>query len=204
MQYLFYSAEHFFFAASCSTVKNIETPDTTPAEETSQPEPLSRIIYSPGQKDAKSLYQFFVSRGTHENKTKARKIAKLYIEEAAVEGINSDIAFVQMCLETNYLRYGNLVTKDKNNFCGLGAISAEQPGLKFNSMREGVRAHIQHLHAYATTEDIPLKMELADPRYKYVKPRGKSPDIFGLSGTWAADKEYGAKLDRLLSELEKF
>ena len=71
-------------------------------------------------------------------------------------------------------------------------------------MKEGVRAHIQHLHAYGTTEDIPLKNELVDPRYKFVKPRGKATDIFGLAGTWAADKEYGAKLDRLLSELEEF
>ena len=109
-----------------------------------------------------------------------------------------------MCLETNFLRYGNLVKKEWNNFCGLGAIDKNNPGLKFDTMRLGVRAHVQHLHAYATTSDILLKQELIDPRYKYVNPRGKSPDIFGLSGTWASDKQYSEKLERFLQALEQF
>ena len=191
------------FVTSCSTARNLNELDSF-SEPQEEQKKILRTIYSVGIKNAESLYKFFITKCPDGNKAKAKKIAKLYITECQTEGINSDIAFVQMCLETNYLRYGNLVTKDKNNFCGLGAIDKNNPGLKFKSMKEGVRAHIQHLHAYGTTEDIPLKNELVDPRYKFVKPRGKAPDIFGLAGTWAADKEYGAKLDRLLSELEEF
>ncbi len=191
------------FVTSCSTARNLNELDSF-SEPQEEQKKILRTIYSAGIKNAESLYKFFIAKCPDGNKAKAKKIAKLYITECQTEGINSDIAFVQMCLETNYLRYGNLVTKDKNNFCGLGAIDKNTPGLKFKSMKEGVRAHIQHLHAYGTTEDIPLKNELVDPRYKFVKPRGKATDIFGLAGTWAADKEYGAKLDRLLSELEEF
>lgn len=191
------------FVTSCSTARNLNELDSF-SEPQEEQKKILRTIYSAGIKNAESLYKFFIAKCPDGNKAKAKKIAKLYITECQTEGINSDIAFVQMCLETNYLRYGNLVTKDKNNFCGLGAIDKNNPGLNFKSMKEGVRAHIQHLHAYGTTEDIPLKNELVDPRYKFVKPRGKATDIFGLAGTWAADKEYGAKLDRLLSELEEF
>lgn len=191
------------FVTSCSTARNLNELDSF-SEPQEEQKKILRTIYSAGIKNAESLYKFFIAKCPDGNKAKAKKITKLYITECQTEGINSDIAFVQMCLETNYLRYGNLVTKDKNNFCGLGAIDKNNPGLKFKSMKEGVRAHIQHLHAYGTTEDISLKNELVDPRYKFVKPRGKAPDIFGLAGTWAADKEYGAKLDRLLSELEEF
>lgn len=166
-------------------------------------EPVSRLIAADGTRDADTLYRFFISH-CRKNKLKAKVIAKLYIEECRTEGINSDVAFIQMCHETNFLQYGNLVKKQWNNFCGLGAINAENPGLKFKTMRDGVRAHVQHLHAYATTSDILLKQELIDPRYKYVNPRGKSPDIFGLSGTWASDKQYSEKLERYLQALEQF
>lgn len=166
---------------------------------------LSRQIFSSGKKTQKELYDFYKKNCPKGGKyLKAKKIAKLYIEECNTEGINSDIAFVQMCLETNFLRYGNLVKSSWNNFCGLGAIDKNNPGLKFKNIKLGVRAHVQHLHAYATTNDIVLKNELVDPRYKYVNPRGKAQDIFGLAGTWATDKEYGNKLNRLLETLEKF
>jgi hypothetical protein len=128
-------------------------------------------------------------------------LAEYYIDEAAAEGVNHDTAFAQMCLETGFLRYGGLVTADKNNFCGLGAIGPEQPGLAFPDPQTGVRAHIQHLKAYASQS--PLNNELVDPRYRYVK-LGSSPTIHGLAGTWAADKRYSEKIAAILERLYDF
>ena len=128
-------------------------------------------------------------------------LSYLYVEEAAAEGVNHDTAFAQMCLETGFLRYGGLVTPDKNNFCGLGAIGPEQPGLAFPDPRTGVRAHIQHLKAYASTE--PLNQALVDPRYQYVR-RGSSPTIHGLTGTWAVDTAYSDKISGILKRLYDF
>jgi hypothetical protein len=130
-----------------------------------------------------------------------KDLAYFYSEEAAIEGVNHDAAFAQMCLETGFLRYGGLVTPDMNNFCGLGSIGPGQNGERFPDPRTGVRAHIQHLKAYAT--DAPLKQELVDPRYRWVK-YGSSPAITGLSGTWASDKNYAQKISNILERLYNF
>ncbi|WP_439647465.1 glucosaminidase domain-containing protein [Brucepastera parasyntrophica] len=130
---------------------------------------------------------------------KVQRLITLYVEEAEIEGVNPDVAFIQMCLETGFLRFGGLVTPDMNNFCGLGSIGPGQKGNIFPDERTGVRAHIQHLKAYASPE--PLVGDLVDPRYKWVNPKGKSPEIHGLAGTWAADPEYGEKLKKLLDHL---
>ncbi len=167
-------------------------------------QPVSRSIAGRGVKSAPSLEAFFLSHCPGANRAKVRRMAVYYIEEASLEGINSDVAFVQMCHETNFLRFGNLVSADMNNFCGLGAIDAEHRGLSFETERLGVRAHIQHLHAYGTPESVKLNNPLIDTRYKYVRPRGKAPDIQGLTGTWAADKKYSEKLEKYLCELEGF
>ena len=131
----------------------------------------------------------------------ALELAGYYIEEAAAEGVNHDTAFAQMCLETGFLRYGGLVGPEMNNFCGLGAVSPERPGEVFPDPQTGVRAHIQHLKAYAIEE--PLNGELVDPRYRWVR-YGSSPTIKGLSGTWAKDTGYSGKIIGILRRLYEF
>ncbi len=167
-------------------------------------EHCSRMLAFSGSKNEDALVRFFRSHNKSVSKRKIKNMARLYIREADDEGINSDVAFVQMCLETGFLRFGNLVKPEMNNFCGLGAMDEEHPGIYFDSMEEGIRAHIQHLHAYATNEEVPLKNELIDPRYTWVHKTKYACDVFELAGQWAADKDYGLKLDRLLSELEGF
>jgi hypothetical protein len=103
-----------------------------------------------------------------------------------------------MCLETGFLRYGGLVISEMNNFCGLGAIGPGQPGEWFPTVELGVRAHIQHLKAYAS--DQPLEGELVDPRFPLVR-RGSSPAVQGLAGSWAADKLYAEKIELILGRL---
>lgn len=180
---------------SCTTTK-------APKEVSSSGMKVSPVIADSGVKSATQLVDFFMSRNPQGNRDQVVRLANYYVEEAAEEGINSDVAFVQMCLETGFLRFGGLVTPEMNNFCGLGAIDETKRGEWFLTEQIGVRAHIQHLHAYGTTGQ--LKGELVDNRYKYVNPRGKSPDVFGLAGTWAADKAYGQKLWTLLTALDKF
>lgn len=165
---------------------------------------ISRVLYDQGIKSPKQLYNFFMANNPGADKKQIKRMAKYYVEEAAMEGINSDCAFVQMCLETGFLRFGGLVTPDMHNYCGLGAMDAEHPGEVFPNEQMGVRAHIQHLHAYATTSDVQLVNECIDRRYKYVNPRGKAPTIEGLTRTWAMDPLYDQKLERLLNMLELF
>ena len=155
-------------------------------------------IMGKGRVSGEKLASFLLMNNARADNDFVISLSGFYLEEAAVEGVDHDVAFAQMCLETGFLRYGGLVTPDMNNFCGLGAIGPEQPGHNFPDPRTGVRAHIQHLKAYAAEE--PLKQELVDPRFRYVK-RGSSPAIYGLAGTWAADKLYSEKIAGILQRL---
>jgi hypothetical protein len=125
-------------------------------------------------------------------------IAMLYREEGIREGINYDIAFSQMCVETNFLRFGGEIKPSQNNFAGLGSIGGSAEGAAFSSARIGVRAHIQHLKAYATTE--PMVLEIVDPRFNFVA-RGIAPIVSRLSGRWTADPLYGDKILAVLKRL---
>lgn len=130
-----------------------------------------------------------------------KNLAELYLEEANREGVNPDIAFTQMCLETGFLRFDGTVEKHQNNFCGLGVIGNGVKGLEFDNVRQGVRAHIQHLKAYASTQE--LNTELVDERFKYVK-RGSATYLSGLTGKWASDSKYDKKIRSLLDRLYQF
>ncbi len=125
-------------------------------------------------------------------------IAKLYREEARVEGVNYDIAFCQMCLETNFLRFGDNIRPTQNNFGGLATVGGDSESASFASARIGVRAHIQHLKAYASIE--PLVQELVDPRFRFVT-RGIAPEVDRLGGRWTADLQYGTKITALVRRL---
>lgn len=163
---------------------------------------ISRKITDSGVLSASALVNFFMSQNHNISLSRVSRIASYYIEEAKAEGINSDIAFAQMCLETGYLNFGKIVTPDMNNFCGLGAVDEEKRGEVFTSERMGVRAHIQHLQAYGTIGE--LKRECIDARYKWVTPRGKAVTVHDLSGTWAMDRKYGEKLEFILMRMESF
>ncbi len=195
-----------FFFFSFFTVLFITSCLSTTSKDTLLPEAVyqesSVFITGKPIKSSTQLYQFFMAQNPSGNEDKVILMAALYVSECAIEGVNSDIAFVQMCLETGFLRFGGLVTEDMNNFCGLGAIDESQRGNSFATVKEGIRAHVQHLKGYGT--DSPLVQECIDPRYKWINPKGKSPTIFGLAGTWAADKAYGDKLYALIQRLGWF
>lgn len=125
-------------------------------------------------------------------------LPKLYREEATVEGVNYDIAFCQMCLETAFLRFGGDLKSEQNNFAGLGTIGGGTEAASFESARIGVRAQIQHLKAYASLE--PLVQEVVDPRFRFVT-RGIASSIEQLSGRWSADLEYGNKIMAMMKRL---
>jgi len=158
------------------------------------------LIATYGRAQAQQLIAFFAETNPRADRERLSEIARAYVEEAAAEGINSDVAFCQMAIETDYLRFGGNVRPSQNNFCGLGVTGGGQPGLSFPSVQIGVRAHIQHLKAYANAE--PLRKRCVDPRFALVR-RGQAPFVEDLAGAWATDSQYAAKLNRRLAALEK-
>ncbi|WP_414527497.1 N-acetylmuramoyl-L-alanine amidase [Nodularia chucula] len=125
-------------------------------------------------------------------------LPKLYREEGNAEGVNYDLAFCQMCLETGFLRFGGGIKSEQNNFSGLGSIGGGAEAASFPSARIGVRAHIQHLKAYASLE--PLVNEVVDPRFRFIT-RGIAPSIYQISGRWSVDLDYGTKIFSLMKRL---
>lgn len=119
------------------------------------------------------------------------ELVSYYYEEATKEGVRPDVAFAQALHETGNFSYGGTVTPDQNNYCGLGTTSDYVQGGYFPSAQIGVRAHIQHLLAYATTRTP--SSDIVDPRYAMVR------DIYGamtlphwldLNGRWAVPGTY--------------
>ena len=110
------------------------------------------------------------------------KLVKYFYEEGEAEGVRGDVALAQSIHETGYFQFGNLVQPEQYNFAGIGATGPGHPGNTFASARIGIRAQIQHLKAYASTE--PLKQAVVDPRFSYVD-RGCAPTVESLGGKWA-------------------
>jgi N-acetylmuramoyl-L-alanine amidase len=125
-------------------------------------------------------------------------LPKFYIEESALEGVNHNIAFSQMCLETGYLSFGGDVEPSQNNFCGLGTTGGGVKGASFPDARTGVKAHIQHLKAYASQDSV--VPPIVDPRFNLVQ-RGIAPTVADLSGRWATEQSYGNKISAIQRRL---
>ena len=123
------------------------------------------------------------------------QFCQIYLEECNAEGVKAEVAFSQAMKETGFLRYGGDVSINQHNFAGLGATGNGAAGASFSSVREGVRAQVQHLKAYASTE--PLNNPCVDGRFQYVT-RGTAPYVewLGINENpygkgWATATGYG-------------
>jgi hypothetical protein len=133
------------------------------------------------------------------------ELAQVFIEEAEVEGVRADVAWAQALKETGYFKYGGIVLPEQNNYSGIGALNNNAKGeaAVFESPRIGVRAQIQHLKAYASTEA--LKQPCADPRFhlvkrgsaKYVEWLGYEDNPNGTGWAWPG-KGYGYSIVGIL------
>lgn len=139
------------------------------------------------------------------------ELARMFIEEGETEGVRGDVAFAQSLHETGYFKYGGIVTPEMNNFAGIGALNGNATGqaASFPDPRTGVRAQIQHLKAYASTEA--LANACVDPRFSLVV-RGVAPYVEWLGAAdnpqgrgWAVPGAgYGANVVKLLGQILAF
>ncbi len=124
---------------------------------------------------------------------------QLCAEEASAEGVRAEVLFAQAMHETAWLQFGNQVSVDQNNFGGLGAVNSGGEGERFPDVRTGLRAQVQHLKAYASTEN--LKYELVDTRFELVE-RGCAPTVYDLGGRWAYPGDgYGEAIVVIMADL---
>jgi cation transport regulator ChaB len=157
---------------------------------------LARIM---GKGLTSDLQMLMFLKANNESATEPYKdLPRFYRDEAMDEGVNHDVAFSQMCLETSFLRFPGGLDPADNNFGGIGTAAGDSDNISFNDPRIGVRAHIQHLKAYGSSE--PLRNDIVDPRFRFVK-RGIAPFVADLSGRWDAAPDYGAKILAILRRL---
>jgi hypothetical protein len=133
------------------------------------------------------------------------EFCKLFLEEGAIEGVRGDFAFCQSIHETGWFNFGLDSKEQQNNYAGIGTTGGGVKGNFFPSQRLGIRAQIQHLKAYASTE--PLKQERIDPRYDLVDPKGKAPTLEDLGGKWAVpgfDKSLFASFEEAYAAKETY
>ena len=136
------------------------------------------------------------------------QLAEIFLEEGKAEGVRGDVAFAQSLHETGYFKFGGIVLPSQNNYAGIGALNGNATGqaATFPDPRTGVRAQIQHLKAYASTE--PLVNTCVDPRFSLVA-RGSAPYVEWLGAAdnpngkgWAVPGSgYGANVVKLLSQI---
>jgi hypothetical protein len=158
-------------------------------------------IMGQGTLSTEQMITFLLSQNHQVDSLAVKEFVDEYVSATEKEGVNHDIAFCQMCLETGFLKFDGMVPPDLNNYAGIGAFEGSQEIDKYLSMREGVIAHVQHLKAYGST--LPLNLPLVDKHFGNVK-RGSAPTLNQLAVRWAEDKLYAVKIRILIEQCRRF
>lgn len=130
---------------------------------------------------------------------------QMYYDEAAAEGVRPEVAFAQTMKETGFLQYGGDASIEQFNFAGLGTTGNGVPGNSYPDVQTGIRAQIQHLKAYATSDS--LNQDCVDDRYEYVK-KGSAPYVQWLGQQenpeglgWATGDNYGYDIVGMIEDM---
>ena len=131
-----------------------------------------------------------------------------YFQEAKKEGINPDIALAQLWYATQSLTHYALLSNC--NYANLEPVKGME-GVRdwdgrFLSSETGVRAHIQHLKGYASSE---RPADIVDPRYEILVRNnflGTGDTISKLCAMWTKDTsgKYENTLNEILRSLYQY
>lgn len=136
----------------------------------------------------------------HRMNPDAPYLAKLYVNIGKEEGIRGDIAFTQALIETDYLN-SSVYNSKAYNYISLRSPNSNDNIAEFKDPSEGIRAHIQHLKAYASTEGINTR--LVDPIFHLV-PRGSVANWEDLDNQWFLPRaDYGKNIIDLWKKIMK-
>jgi len=145
---------------------------------------------------SKALIKIFAVRDSGKIKRAAR-LAPLYIKYGKLFNLRADLAWAQMCHETNFLEFTGDVKARQNNFAGIGATGGGVPGNSFATEELGVIAHFAHLAWYYFPKHInEYCNKTHDPRHfgkGHINYKGKTTLGF-LNGRWAPGKNYTDKI----------
>ena len=127
----------------------------------------------------------------------AASLVDTYWQEAKQEGVRPEVAFALAMLETDFLKYDSGVTADMNNPGGLKDGNGDACG--FESLVQGIRAHIQHLKCYASSDSC--KNDIVDPLWQD-DSRGVVEKIADIEKMGYTESGGGDRLTSLLTEMK--
>ena len=157
----------------------------------------SIYIDGTGSVNKRDVTNYVTRRNPSVDRAVLSRLIDTYFDEAGVEGINHDIAIAQMLYATDFLR-NRMATR---NYGGLSTNGLRWNG-RFDDMRTGVRAHIQHLKGYASTSRP--RGQIVDPRYQILVDlgyRGRVRTFDQLCRRWSENPAYGNSINRILNGL---
>ena len=129
-----------------------------------------------------------------------------YYATAIAVGLDPLLVVAQMSEETGHLT-SFWSQRPRRNFAGIGVTGEDGVGNKFPSLTAGIRAHTGRLLAYVlpagtgNPAQAALIKEALEARDLPADRRGIAPTLAGLSGKWATDKDYAAKVASVANQI---
>lgn len=153
-------------------------------------------IVGPSTLTADQLTTWFVTHnGGSADIGQIAELARLFIEEGTAIGVRGDVAFVQAVLETGGFRFTG-----SHNYAGIGHCDSCPKGFAFESARQGVRAQVQLLRAYADRDVTPELLPggtVPGVDVANLGVKGCCVTWWGLTGVWATALHYGGSILKL-------
>ena len=128
------------------------------------------------------------------------EFCKILVAEANAEGVRPEVAYAMTMFETGWLQSKN--ARLKFNFCGLGG--GYSTSAKFNDVRSGLRAQMQHMKLYASKD--PLANAAVYSKWSSTAKslgRGFAPTIQELGKKWAGVDDYYDYLKPIIDRVKK-
>jgi len=133
-------------------------------------------------------------------------IVDSYYATATAVGLDPLLVVAQMSEETAHLT-SFWSQRPRRNFAGIGVTGEDGVGNKFPSLTAGIRAHTGRLLAYVlpagagNPAQAALITEALAARDLPADRRGIALTLAGLSGKWATDKGYAAKVAAVANQI---
>lgn len=184
---------------------NKSSPYTITVSVKAKAEPISSSTSMVGYQEvsAEQLVGLFIIRNPSKAERAAR-LAPIYINYGKLFNIRADIAWAQMCHETDFLEYTGDVKSGQNNFAGIGATGGENPGNSFATEEMGIIAQFAHLAWYYFPDHVNRYCSPEyDPRHfdNVHKYYTGDTSLGFLNGRWATDANYADKIALFTNEI---
>jgi hypothetical protein len=166
----------------------------------------SKLLAAP-RAPARKAREFLLSHGHGGyTETDVEVIVDGYYATAIAVGLDPLLVVAQMAEETGGLS-SFWSQRPQRNFAGIGVTGEPGVGNTFPSLTAGIRAHTGRLLAYTlpagagNPAQAALIREALQARDLPADRRGIAPTLAGLSGKWAMDKQYAAKVASVANQI---